>query len=313
MSAHGWPVSVDGALVSADDARVRVDDPAFAWGLAAIDTLRVEDRAPVLVVRHARRLLDTCRFLGIEAPTAARWIEMARAYAEALPPSRSERGAWAVRTTIARRPRDAADDPDHESRESSTPPGAVPSHPARVWLVAREIEVPAAAGVVLTLETGMSWAGDAFDSHKTSSRARHARARETARAQGAFDALLVHVDGDVLEASCANVFACLDGRVITPPLSRGVLPGVVRGVLLEECARRGTPVVERPLGVADLARASEVFLTNSLHGVLPVRAIAGVTRDLAGADGRATSAARASYEAGRRACEREDALDPKGA
>lgn len=304
MSAPDWLVSVDGVLVSREEARVRVDDPAFAWGLAAIDTLRVEDRAPVLVVRHARRLLDTCRFLGIEAPPAERWIEWVRAYAEALPPSRSERGALAVRTTIARRPR---------TDEGHAWPSGVPAPPARVWLVAREIEVPAADGVVLALETGMSWAGDAFDSHKTSSRARHARARETARAQGAFDALLVHVDGDVIEASGANLFACVDGRVITPPLARGVLPGVVRGVLLEECTRRGTPVVERPLAVADLARASEVFLTNSLHGVLPVRAIAGVTRDLAGPGGRATIESRACYEAARRVCEREDALDPKGA
>jgi branched-subunit amino acid aminotransferase/4-amino-4-deoxychorismate lyase len=83
----------------------------------------------------------------------------------------------------------------------------------------------------------------------------------------------------VLEATVANVFLALDGELVTPPLDTGVLPGIVRGVLLADLERRLVPavrgVVERPVVTEDLARASEVLLTSSLVGVLGADRILG--------------------------------------
>ncbi len=84
-------------------------------------------------------------------------------------------------------------------------------------------------------------------------------ARQEALRAGADDALLLNTAGRIAEATAATLFAVIDGVLVTPPLADGALPGVMRGVILVE---RGAE--ERSLTRGDLARASELFLSNSL-------------------------------------------------
>ena len=79
----------------------------------------------------------------------------------------------------------------------------------------------------------------------------------------------------MLEVSRANVFAVRDGRVLTPPLDGSILPGVARRGLIEEATEVGIELSEETATVADLRSADEVFLTGSLRGVEPIRAIDG--------------------------------------
>ncbi|MFL6719754.1 MAG: aminotransferase class IV, partial [Burkholderiaceae bacterium] len=62
-----------------------------------------------------------------------------------------------------------------------------------------------------------------------------------------------------------NVFLLLDGQWLTPPLDAGVLPGVMRGVLLDDPAWRPR---EARLTLADLRRAGQVVVCNALRGAL---------------------------------------------
>lgn len=85
---------------------------------------------------------------------------------------------------------------------------------------------------------------------------------------GADDVLLVTDAGDVLECGSANVFAVVSGMVVTPPLDGRILPGTVRARVLATLGPGA--VAERPLALAELADASEVFTTSSIRGVQPV-------------------------------------------
>ncbi len=87
--------------------------------------------------------------------------------------------------------------------------------------------------------------------------------------------LLVREDGLVLEASRANVFVVRAGCVITPPLDDEILPGVARQQTIEVAEECLFDVAEEELSLDELRGADEVFLTNSLRGVEPVRAIDG--------------------------------------
>jgi branched-subunit amino acid aminotransferase/4-amino-4-deoxychorismate lyase len=98
-------------------------------------------------------------------------------------------------------------------------------------------------------------------------------ARRTANEAGADIALLTTVDGDVCEADAANVFAVIDGAVVTPSLDRGVLPGITRARCIEALVREGCAARERRVEPGELERASEWFLTSSLDGIRPLRAI----------------------------------------
>jgi para-aminobenzoate synthetase/4-amino-4-deoxychorismate lyase len=83
-------------------------------------------------------------------------------------------------------------------------------------------------------------------------------------------ALLVDLDGLVLEATRASVFAVRGGELHTPPLDGRILPGVTRAAVLVAAPRRGIRVREAPLALAELEGADEVLLSGALRGLEPV-------------------------------------------
>lgn len=95
--------------------------------------------------------------------------------------------------------------------------------------------------------------------HKTSNRAFYDDAR---RASGADEIVFVDPDGMITEGSFTNVFVEKGGRLLTPPLARGLLPGVLREELLENGR-----AVEQDLSPADLAGG--LLLGNALRGLMP--------------------------------------------
>jgi len=98
-------------------------------------------------------------------------------------------------------------------------------------------------------------------SHKTSLRA----AYDAARAEsGAVEVVFVDEPGFVTEGSWSNVFVERDGQLLTPPLSLGLLPGVLRAELIEKGR-----AVESHLRLNDLQNG--FFIGNSLRGLVPAR------------------------------------------
>jgi para-aminobenzoate synthetase component I len=87
--------------------------------------------------------------------------------------------------------------------------------------------------------------------------------------------LIEDTDGAVLETDRANVFAVLGGVLHTPAADGRLLPGVTRAAVLHAAAREGIPVHVAPMTRAQMLTASEVFLTNAVHAILPVRSLAG--------------------------------------
>lgn len=99
--------------------------------------------------------------------------------------------------------------------------------------------------------------------HKTTARDLHAAA--FVRAQPCFDVILRNERGELTEGSFTNLFVERDGLLLTPPVSSGLLPGVLRAELLE-----GGQAREQVLHVEDLDDADAVYLGNSLRGLLRV-------------------------------------------
>lgn len=95
-------------------------------------------------------------------------------------------------------------------------------------------------------------------------------ALQEARAHGADEAILLNTRGNIACASIANVFAVREGRLETPPLSDGALPGTMRALVLSLAKDLGLVPVDRSLNVEDLAAADEVFITNSISRVMTV-------------------------------------------
>jgi para-aminobenzoate synthetase/4-amino-4-deoxychorismate lyase len=109
-------------------------------------------------------------------------------------------------------------------------------------------------------------AGDIFLRHKTTIRTGYDAAWRAAEQQGAFDQLFCNQDEQLTEGGRSTVFIKLDGHWYTPPLSVGVLPGVMRAVLLEDATLNAE---EKILTLNDLRKAEEVVICNALRGTLP--------------------------------------------
>jgi para-aminobenzoate synthetase/4-amino-4-deoxychorismate lyase len=114
-------------------------------------------------------------------------------------------------------------------------------------------------------------AQDALLLHKTTHRAQYDRAWHEAESKGAFDMLFFNERGELTEGGRTTVFVKLDGQWWTPPLSSGVLPGVMRGVLLADPSMEAR---ERVLLRPDVLRAEALILCNALRGAVPARLVA---------------------------------------
>src|SRR5262245_37869674 len=87
--------------------------------------------------------------------------------------------------------------------------------------------------------------------------------------------LIEDTGGEVLETDRANVFAVFGGVLHTPPADGRLLPGVARQAVLRAACGQGLGVSVTPVSTARLQTASEVFVTNAVHGVRPARSLAG--------------------------------------
>jgi len=116
--------------------------------------------------------------------------------------------------------------------------------------------------------------------------------KHTAEAEGFDDALMLTWDGFVGEATGANIFLVIDGKLHTPTPDC-FLDGITRRTVIALAHARGIEVVERHIPVEDLAKATEVFLAGTAAEVTPVRQIG--TQNFA--PGKITEVLLADYEA----------------
>ena len=90
--------------------------------------------------------------------------------------------------------------------------------------------------------------------------------------------LIEDADGEVLETDRANIFAVIDGVLHTTPADGRLLPGVTRDAVLRAAGVAGLGVSVTPVTMRRLQAATEVFVTNSVSGVRPVRSVTGQHR-----------------------------------
>jgi branched-chain amino acid aminotransferase len=100
-------------------------------------------------------------------------------------------------------------------------------------------------------------------------------ANKEAQAKGADEALFENGAGKVACAATGNLFALFGQRLVTPPLSDGVLAGTVRAFILSRAKVFGLEPVEESLPLAEWRKADAVFITNSLRLLAPCRALDG--------------------------------------
>lgn len=251
-------VYLNGAFVPLDAAKVSVMDRGFLFGDGVYEVVPVYEGRPRRLGAHLARLSGSLAAIGLANPlTEAQWREVA----VVLLAGGGDRSLY-IQVT-----RGAAPDREHRF------PAEV--HPT-VLAMARPLEARRASiaetGVAAVTRPDPRWQRCDI---KSISLLAAVLARQEAEELGAEEAILVR-DGLAHEGSSSNLFFVRAGEIGTPPLSQNLLAGITRGLVVELAARAGMPMHERPISVAELADADELWITSSMREVLPVTRLDGV-------------------------------------
>ena len=240
-----------GQLVDASQARVSVLDHGFTVADGVFETLKVTGGVAFAVSRHLDRLERSAAGMGLPAPDRDRVrvaiTETIAANAEAL----GELGRLRVTFT-------AGEAPLGSDRGEAGPTLVVAVSPMKPW--------PESAAVIT-----VPWPRNErspLAGIKSTSYAENVLALAQAHDHGAGEALMGDTRGRLCEGTGSNVFVVIDGRLITPTLDTGCLPGVTRALVLEWC-----DAVEEDMPFEALTSASEAFITSSTRDVQPVHRI----------------------------------------
>ncbi len=101
----------------------------------------------------------------------------------------------------------------------------------------------------------------------------NAMAKQKAKNQGVFDAIFVSKDGIIREGTSSNFFIIKDKGIITPPLTKNILPGITRMVVLNLARDLGIKTQEKFITKDDIFSADEAFLTGTITEILGIKTI----------------------------------------
>lgn len=104
--------------------------------------------------------------------------------------------------------------------------------------------------------------------------------RKNAMKVGWDDCLFLNSKERIAETSIANIFFVKEKNIYTPDIEEGILDGILRNIIIEIAKNNGIKVYEGKYSLEELNQADEVFLTNSLMGIMPVSDINGIKFNL---------------------------------
>jgi branched-subunit amino acid aminotransferase/4-amino-4-deoxychorismate lyase len=248
---------LDGVPLDAGAANICASWPALMRGEGIFEAFLVNAaKMPIMIADHSARLCFSASLTGFDVGADDLQFRL-KQFLQLIP-----EGPWRVRCTVLR-------------GESSQ----------QHWLFSAGPEQPAPESVVLSISDFRLDPLDPMAGAKTISRIMHQRARSIAVEQGAYEALFLTIDGDIAEGTSTNIFVFAEGKLLTPPLNRGILGGVTRQNVLRACAESGIDYAEKRIEIHDLATADEVYVSNAVIGLIPVTKILKIREDLPGSEG----------------------------
>ncbi|MEM7383365.1 MAG: aminotransferase class IV [Verrucomicrobiota bacterium] len=259
-------VWVNGNLCLESEAPVSPFDHGLLTGDGCFETMITYGGKTFALRRHWERLQQSAGVFGIPLFDEETWES---AIAEVVAANKIEKGR--VRVTVTGGP---------------APLGSEKGESAPTYVVAAADlpEIPARARII-TVPFRRNDQG-ALVNLKTTSYGENVVALTYAKKHGGTEAIFGNTRGLLCEGTGTNVFLVHGGKLITPTIASGCLPGVTRALVLELCAAEGIRVEEKDVPLEALETAPEAFLTSTLREVQPIETVNGKT--LATVEGETT-------------------------
>jgi branched-chain amino acid aminotransferase len=257
-------VSLDGKIVSSEDARVSVFDRGFLYGDSVFEALRTYGGVPFALREHLERLARSAERALITMPVS---LDVFRAEIGAVLAAAKNQESY-VRLLVTR------------GRGSALGLDPTLAHkPLRVVIVMEHQPLSNAMyerGVgVVTYRTQRVADSTPASGAKLSNYMVAVLAMDEARRSGAEEAIVLDAEGRVVEGTTSNVFLVKNGVLVTPPEESGILMGITREKILMLARRAGIVVEERSFLPKELVAADEAFISSSIREIAPVVTVDG--------------------------------------
>lgn len=260
-AAPAEKVWIEGRIVDAAVAHVPVFDRGFLYGDSVYEVTRTYGGVPYALDEHLDRLEGSAQRLGMALPPR---VEIDRATRET---ARAVGGEAYVRIVVTR-----------GSGPISLDPGVADA--PRLVVIGMPLKLPPehlyTEGVSVAVVGAKRNAPGGLDPQvKSGNYLNSVLAVAEAHAKGAHEAIMCDSVGRIAEGSSFNLFLVRGRRLITPPLSVGILEGITRRHVILLARQHGLAVDEGYLWPVDLLRADEAFITSSVRGIMPIASADG--------------------------------------
>lgn len=222
----------------------------FGYGL--FETLLVTERGPLFAHLHWQRMHQGSQVLDLPMPTQQEWLAKIREFRLSLSPS--ETPPYALRITLS---------------------GGNPqvNQPSQLLFQKRVIPYTSPQynrGIRLHLLSYPRNEHSPLCSVKSTNYLENMLAKAEASRHSCDEGLWLNTRGYLMEGTMSNLFFVKDKTLFTPALSSGCLPGTRRQIVLQLAAAQEIPSQEGAYTLNDLLSSDEIFMTNSLMGIMPV-------------------------------------------
>ncbi|HEB77723.1 MAG TPA: aminodeoxychorismate lyase [Methylothermaceae bacterium] len=233
---------------------IDVSDRGFQYGDGLFETFLIKDRTPQLWQQHLARLRRGCERLAIPMPAASMLHEEALVACSGM-----EAGVLKLQLTRGRGGR------GYRVPQPMEPTRVISCHPLPPTLSEHRHN-----GVAIRLCRTRLGINPALAGIKHCNRLEQILARLEWNDPAVYEGLMCDSEGFLVEATMTNLFWVRDGAILTPCVDRCGVAGVARDWVIDKLRSWGERVQvvrEKP---EILLQAEEVFLTNSVIGIVPV-------------------------------------------
>jgi len=253
-------VYLNGSLMPRSKARISIDDHGFLYGYGLFETMRTYNGKYFLLDRHIKRLMNSAEVIGLAEKLKG--INLEKACRDTLKVNGIKNGR--VRITVTNGAMTALPWVDSGGK----PTVLVTTRPYTPFSKEKYN-----TGFKVGIASVRRMKQSVFSAMKSINYLMNVVARMEAAAKGWDEAILLNDEGYIAEGGGSNVFFIREGRLITPALNSGIIPGVTREVVIELANNLGISVSEGPVGIGALKKCDEIFMTNAMIEVMPVTTV----------------------------------------
>lgn len=255
-------ICLNGKILRAEDPVLLASNRGYRYGDALFETMKVASKNILLETYHFERLFAGLRLLQFEIPKLLTREKLRNEVI--LLAEKNHCGNLArIRLSVFRGNGGVYD----EER--------TPQYLIECWPLNESLNRLNENGLVIDIFPAARKSCDSFSHLKSANYLPYTMAAIYAKANKLNDCLVLNTDGNIADATIANVFLIKEGVIITPGPDQGCVNGVMRRHLLEKMKDAGYSIQESPVSVSALEEADEVFLTNAISGIRWVKQFRG--------------------------------------